>query len=344
MARPAPQAMSSRPMPAWKRSLRTAIRNGAELLEALGISSRYSAEQIVAASRFPVLVPLDYLQRMRRGDAADPLLRQVLPLDAELASPDGYNADPVGDRAAEIAPGVIQKYQGRALLIVSGACAVQCRYCFRREYPYDAAPRRSEDWRPALERLAQDAGLSEIILSGGDPLMLPDDYLAALAGQIAGLPQVRRLRVHTRLPIVLPDRVTTELVRWLTGTRLTPVVVVHANHAAELAGNCVAALGRLVGAGIAVYNQSVLLAGVNDDADTQVELCERLIELRVRPYYLHQLDRVRGAAHFEVPVRRGLALYEQMRRRLPGYALPAYVREVPGAAGKLPVTLEFERE
>jgi EF-P beta-lysylation protein EpmB len=291
-----------------------------------------------AARLFPVFAPLAYLARMQPGDVSDPLLLQVLPLAAELESPAGFTSDPVGDLPATAAPGLVAKYAGRALLVSTGACAVHCRYCFRRHYPYEGGPRSLDDWRPALEAIEADETIDEVLLSGGDPLTLADAHLAELVERLAEIPHLRRLRVHTRLPIMIPERVTDGLLAWLRGTRLTPIVVVHANHPSELGTDdddpVALALGRLVDAGIPVLNQAVLLAGVNDDADTLARLSRRLVDLRVLPYYLHQLDRVAGAAHFEVPVARGLALMEELRARLPGYAVPRYVQEVAGEPAK----------
>jgi EF-P beta-lysylation protein EpmB len=271
---------------------------------------------------------------MVKGDVADPLLRQVLPLADEQTVYPGYSSDPVGDSAATLSPGLLHKYAGRALLITTGACAVHCRYCFRRHFPYSEAPKSPADWQPAIDRIAADKSIDEVILSGGDPLTLVDAHLVELTGRIARISHVRRLRVHTRLPIVIPQRVTTELIDWLVGTRLTPIIVVHANHAQEIDEATAWALARLVDAGIPVLNQSVLLRGVNDNAEALIGLSRRLVDLRVMPYYLHQLDRVAGGAHFDVPIGRGLKLIESMRRALPGYAVPRYVQEVEGETHK----------
>jgi EF-P beta-lysylation protein EpmB len=229
---------------------------------------------------------------------------------------------------------LLQKYHGRVLLIMTGACAVHCRYCFRRNFAYADAPRTAIDWRPALEEIAADASLREAILSGGDPLTLIDARLAEFVQQLAAIPHLRRLRFHTRLPIMIPERVTDELIALLRGSRLTPILVVHANHANELDEHVAAALAKLADAGIVLLNQAVLLAGVNDSAEAQAALCERLVDLRVVPYYLHQLDPVAGAAHFEVPIDTGRRIINQLRERLPGYAVPRYVAEIPGEASK----------
>lgn len=323
--------------PSWKRALAEAVRDPDELLRLLRLPDSLRERARRAAERFGLLVPRGFLERMRPGDGSDPLLRQVLPLDAELEERPGFVPDPLGEAQAAVAPGVLRKYAGRALLVLTGACAVNCRYCFRREFPYEEVPTGAEAWSLALGALAGDDSLKEIILSGGDPLLLSDSSLERIVASIAELPSVQRLRIHSRLPIVLPERVTPRLLGWLGGTRLSPILVVHANHPAELDGPCAEALLELGRAGIPVLNQAVLLRGVNDDANVLAALSERLFELRVLPYYLHQLDPVRGAAHFHVPEARGHELMEQLRRRLPGYLVPRYVREDPGAAHKTPI-------
>lgn len=322
----------------WQRQLAGAVRNSNELLTTLGLAGSVSAGAEAAAAEFPVLVPHSYLFRMRREDPADPLLRQVLAREEEGLEPEGFRVDPVGDDLAQRAPGLLQKYHGRVLLITTGACAVHCRYCFRRHFPYAEAPHRPEDWQPALDLIAADPTIEEVILSGGDPLVLADDRLATLWQRLEAIPHLRRVRLHTRLPIVLPARVTSKLLTLLTTSRLQTVMVVHANHARELVADCAEALRRLVTAGgILVFNQAVLLAGVNDSVTALEDLSQVLIRLGIIPYYLHQLDRVLGAAHFEVPVSRGLELMEALRARVPGYALPRYVREVAGEKAKQPL-------
>lgn len=321
----------------WHGSLAQAVRDPDELIELLHLSDDYRGPARQAAELFPLLVPRSFLARMEPGNPRDPLLMQVLPLAIEAADVPRFVPDALQEERFRTAPGLLHKYAGRALLIATGSCAVHCRYCFRRHYPYGQEPRRLEDWRPALESIAADRSLREIILSGGDPLMLTDARLAALCRALDEIPHLRRLRLHTRLPIVLPDRVTRELLDLLTGGRLTPIVVVHANHANEIAGDCAEALRTLVRAGIATLNQAVLLRGINDSVEALVALCERLADLGVMPYYLHQLDRTAGTAHFEVPEDRGRALIEELRRRLPGYAVPQYVREIAGEPYKQPL-------
>ena len=321
----------------WRRSLAEAIRDPEVLLERLGLGREWLEPARRSARLFPLLVPASYLARIQPHDPHDPLLRQVLPLEDETHDVPGFVDDALDESAARRAPGLLQKYPGRALLIATGTCAVHCRYCFRRHYPYGEEPRRLEEWEPALTAIAADPSLHEVLLSGGDPLVLGDRRLAELCGRLDAIPHLRRLRIHTRLPIVLPDRVTPSLVDLLRSLRLTPIVVVHANHARELVGDCELAVRSLVQSGLTVLNQAVLLAGVNDSIDAQAALCERLVDLGVIPYYLHQLDRVAGTAHFDVPEQTGRAIVAELRRRLPGYAVPRYVREVPGVSHKVPL-------
>jgi EF-P beta-lysylation protein EpmB len=321
----------------WHRELAAAIRDPDVLIDRLRLPEECRGPAHRAAKLFPLMVTESFLARMQPGDPHDPLLRQVLPLDAEFDDVPGFTADAVGDHAAQIAPGLLQKYAGRALMIATGACAIHCRYCFRRHFPYGDAPRRLDDWEPALSAIRADDSLREILLSGGDPLMLTDHRLSDLIDRLAEIPHLTRLRIHSRLPIVLPSRVTDALLEILASCRLTTIMVVHANHGCELASDCGVALRKLVRAGIPALNQAVLLRGVNDDVDTLAELCEELVNLGVMPYYLHQLDRVQGAAHFEVAEATGRALIAELRRRLPGYAVPEYVQEIPGASHKTPL-------
>ena len=319
----------------WQAAMKDAIRDPAELCRLLELPASIADDARRASHGFSVFVPRGYLARMRPGDLGDPLLRQVLPLATELNDAPGFVADPVDDTSATRQPGLLQKYAGRALLITTGTCAVHCRYCFRRHFPYSAGPRTLADWQPALEELAADETVHEVILSGGDPLAIVDSGLAELIDRLADIPHLRRLRIHTRLPIVIPERVTDELLATLRRSRLATIVVVHANHANELDAHVAGALSKMADGGIVLLNQAVLLRGVNDSVEAQADLCERLVDLRVMPYYLHQLDRVAGAAHFEVPVETGKQIIEALRARLPGYAVPRYVNEVPGETSKV---------
>ena len=319
----------------WQQAMKEAVRDPRELCRVLELPAEFEAPAIRAARLFPLFAPRSYLDRIERGNPRDPLLRQILPLDEEFDHPEGFSDDPVGDLEATKSPGLLQKYRGRVLMITTGACAIHCRYCFRRHFPYEHTPPSAEVWSESIRVIAADESIHEVILSGGDPLTIVDPLLAELADRLAAIPHLARLRIHTRLPIMIPERVNDELLAWLRGTRLTPIVVIHANHPAELQSTAAGAIGRLVDAGVPVINQSVLLRGVNDDLETLVALSERLVELRAMPYYLHQLDRVSGAAHFEVPVSRGLELIDELQSRLPGYAVPRYVREEAEAAHKI---------
>jgi KamA family protein len=307
---------------------------------------------------FPIFVPLEYAARIVPGDVHDPLLRQVLPSDQERLSNARFVSDPVGDQAARADGGLLQKYHGRALWVLTGVCPVHCRFCFRQHYDYSQQAAVSGRHMPAARQrtttptgsssaesfaerglawLRDHPSVEELIFSGGDPLSLEDDKLARLVTKLGQIGHLRRLRIHTRMPVMIPQRITSDLISALVASRMTVYFVVHINHAREVDAAVERGLGRLIDSGLPVLNQTVLLSGVNDNADALVALSQRLIDLRVLPYYLHQLDTVRGAAHFEVPIRRGRALVEELRRRLPGYAVPRYVREVAGAVAKTPI-------
>ncbi|MDX1626071.1 MAG: EF-P beta-lysylation protein EpmB [Wenzhouxiangellaceae bacterium] len=319
----------------WRDQLREGWRDARDLLAHLGLADhRFDLARDTA---FPVRVPRAFSDRMRRGDPTDPLLRQVLPLAVEDDEVPGFVDDPVGDDAASRGNGLLRKYGGRALLVTTGACAVHCRYCFRREFPYSSDQATPSSWDAIAAELAADDSVEEVILSGGDPWMLDDDRLGRLTRALARVPHLRRLRIHTRMPIVLPDRVDAGLASWLSSLPWQPVVVVHANHPAELAEDVAAAVARLREAGATIFNQAVLLAGVNDSVESLEGLMQRGFEIGIVPYYLHLLDRVRGSAHFEVPEARALELHEALRRRLPGYLVPRLVREQAGAPYKVPL-------
>jgi EF-P beta-lysylation protein EpmB len=321
---------------AWPSQLRDVVRSGRELLGLLGIDPREAGMSDAAAAEFPLKVPMAYVRRMRPGDPRDPLLLQVLAGASELLNAPGYGRDPVGETGpANPLPGIIQKYRGRALLIATGGCAIHCRYCFRRHFPYDDNRNSRFEWRQAAQHLANDPTISEVILSGGDPLVAGDEQLGELVDLLAAIPQVRRLRIHTRLPVVIPDRVTGSLLDAVCRDRLQTVVVIHSNHPNEIDASVEGAMARLGERGVTLLNQSVLLAQVNDSAATLSELSERLFGARVLPYYLHLLDPVRGAAHFEVPEERARALAGELANRLPGYLVPRLVRETAGAGSKI---------
>lgn len=321
----------------WKRSLREAITDPEELLGELGLEPELLVGACAASRSFALRVPRAFVARMRPGDPGDPLLRQVLPLDRETMDAPGFLDDPVGDRDSIGGTGVLHKYHGRVLLIATGACAVNCRYCFRRHFPYSEQNARRRQWRSALDYIAADESIREVILSGGDPLMLDTGALEDLVARLAAIPHVGRLRIHSRMPVVLPERLDGTFCDWLRRVPLQKVLVIHANHPAELDESVADALARAAATGTVLLNQAVLLRGVNDDAAVLEALGERLFACGVLPYYLHLLDRVRGAAHFEVPESRAGEIHRELRASTPGFLLPRLVREVPGAPAKTPV-------
>jgi len=321
----------------WQQELAAAVTDPAELLRILGLDPAQLPPIRAAETGFPLRVPRYFVNLMRRGDPGDPLLAQVLPQAVEDDPLPGFSSDPVGELASRCDHGILKKYQGRALMIATGACAVHCRYCFRRDFPY---PGNSvlPHWRDALATLRELPDTRELILSGGDPLSLSDGRLGRLVAEAAKLPQLRTLRIHTRLPVVLPRRVTGQLVRVLSDSDLRTLVVIHANHPHEITPELGVALQKLATAGVSLLNQSVLLKSINDDADTLSTLSEALFGIGVMPYYLHLLDPVAGAARFDVPLRQAKQLMEEMRLRLPGYLVPRMVREIPGEPCKTPIS------
>jgi EF-P beta-lysylation protein EpmB len=320
----------------WQALWRDALRDPVDLLEGLGLLGLAARVSTTAQAQFPLRVPRGYAARMRHGDPADPLLRQVLPLDDEDRVVPGFSLDAVGDGAAKGGTGVIHKYDGRALLIATGSCAIHCRYCFRRHFPYAEETAAAAGWAPALAYLRGDPSVHEVILSGGDPLSLATAKLSELTEALRTLPQVTRLRIHTRLPIVLPERIDEDFLQWIAALPWPTVMVVHANHANEIDDGVREACAALRARGVHLLNQAVLMRGVNDSADALVDLSEALFAGGVLPYYLHLLDRVQGTAHFEVPEAEALALREAIHARLPGYLVPRLVREIPGEPGKTP--------
>ena len=319
----------------WRRAWREAIREPAELLALLELPGLATDLSASAQAQFPMRVPRGFAARMRRGDPYDPLLRQVLPLVDEDRRVAGFHLDAVGDGAANAGAGVLHKYQGRALLVATGSCAVHCRYCFRRHYPYAEQTAAANHWQTAVDFLRADPSISELLLSGGDPLSLSTGKLAELTDTLRDLPSLRRIRLHTRLPVVLPERVDTALLEWIAGLPWPVSVVIHANHGNEIDRDVVRVLRELRQAGAILLNQSVLLRGVNDNVTALAGLSETLFDAGVLPYYLHQLDRVAGVAHYEVDDTRARALHSELQSMLPGYLVPRLVREVAGAPGKV---------
>lgn len=314
---------------AWQAELAASYSDPEQLLSFLGLA----ADTVLpgaTAGNFPFRVTRSFAARMAKGNPRDPLLLQVLPTSAEDAVVPGFTADPVGDGQAVVIPGVLHKYSGRVLLVVTGACAVNCRYCFRRSFPYAEQQLARSAEASALAYVAADETIEEVILSGGDPLLLSDSRLGRLIAALAEIPQLKRVRIHSRVPVVLPSRISDDFVCALTASRLEPVLVIHANHPNEWDADVGRALCTLQRAGVTLLNQAVLLRDINDDPEILAALSERFFRSGVLPYYLHLLDRARGTAHFDVPESRAVALHEQLRRMLPGYLVPRLVREEPG--------------
>ena len=322
----------------WQSAYRNAVTDPLELLALLGLSAAdfdISPEAIV---QFPLKVPRSFIARMRQGDPTDPLLLQVLPVGAEMNFYDGFSLlDPVGDTQAKSATGVLQKYKGRALLIATGACAIHCRYCFRRYYPYADEPAAANNWRETVDAIGNDPTVDEVILSGGDPLSLSTLKLQALTDALLKIQHVKRLRIHSRLPVTMPERIDDELLAWLASLPWPVTMVVHANHANEFDTPVDNAIANLRREGVTVLNQAVLLKGINDRVTALRDLSERGYDAGILPYYLHVLDRVQGAGHFHVDDERAMALHAELATQLSGYLVPRLVREIPGASGKTPL-------
>jgi EF-P beta-lysylation protein EpmB len=332
-----PQPIPATALRPWQEQLADLITDPHELLALLGLDPSQLDLAPTALDNFPLRVPRPYLARMRRGDPQDPLLLQVLPVGAELLDVPGYSSDPLQEQDANAVPGLLHKYEGRVLLITTQSCAIHCRYCFRRHFPYaDNRPGRAQ-WQQALDYIAADPSITEVILSGGDPLATSNTYLEWLLQELGKIPHLQRLRLHTRLPLMLPDRVDRSLLDLLAAWRGQVVVVLHANHAQEFDAEVDAACARLRAIGVHLLNQSVLLKGINDSAEVLCNLSERLFAAGVLPYYLHQLDKVAGAAHFAVPDASALQVVAELRSRLPGYLVPQLVRETAGDSAKMPV-------
>lgn len=315
------------------------VRDPRELCELLELDfgafrERHLADIAAAHQSFRLRVPRSFVARMKKGQLDDPLLLQVLPQAQELLEVPGYTGDPLEEAEATASPGIIQKYQGRVLLMVSSACAIHCRYCFRRHFPYDEHRQSRNQWQEALASIAADSSIREVIFSGGDPLSASDRQLSWFVEQIEAIPHVSTLRIHTRLPIVIPDRVDQHCLEWMTPRRLKKVVVLHSNHAQEIDAQVGAAIQRMQELGIVLLNQAVLLKGVNDSAETLADLSHALFQNGVLPYYLHLLDKVAGAHHFDVDLERALALHGQLKSQLPGYLVPKLAREEAGAKSK----------
>jgi len=295
-----------------------------------------------AIESFPLRAPREFVERIKKGAPDDPLLKQILPVKDEEFDANGFTIDPLAEMDTQVVPGLLHKYHGRALLVVTGVCAIHCRYCFRRHFPYADSNPAKDRWQQAIDYLKKDSSISEIILSGGDPLSLPDHRLLDLIQKLADISHLKRFRIHSRIPIVLPDRVNEQMLKWLTNTRLKSVLVVHTNHGNELDKNVATAIQKLRDINIPVFNQSVLLKGINDSAEILAELSERLFDIGIIPYYLHMLDPVAGAAHFKVDEASARTIMLKLHKTLPGYLVPRLVREIAGVQYKIPIEMATE--
>ena len=293
------------------------------------LQAAYSANRL-----FQLKVPLSFIKRMDPGNINDPLLRQILPLGAETVSAPNFTPDPVADLSSNPLPGIIHKYHGRVLLVTTGACAVHCRYCFRREFPYNAQTASRKQWDVALDYIQADETIHEVILSGGDPLTLSDAKLAMLFDALNDISHVKTIRLHSRLPIVLPERIDHGFIATLNRSQKNLVMVIHANHANEISTQVADAVHTLKIHNVMVLNQSVLLRGVNNSLTSLVELSHALFDIGVLPYYLNLLDKVSGSTHFDVDERQAQQLHASMKRLLPGYLVPKLVGDIPDQPSK----------
>ncbi|PID47231.1 MAG: EF-P beta-lysylation protein EpmB [Proteobacteria bacterium] len=321
----------------WKQSLSNLLRDPEELCDLLALTGDERATVKAACGTFPLRIPRPYLSRMTPGDVQDPLLLQVLPQAAELVSVEGYTSDPLEEAEFTPIPGLLHKYHGRVLVVLNGSCAIHCRYCFRRHFPYQAHQVSSAQWGQVLQYIAADDSVTEVIFSGGDPLTCNDTVLSKRCADLAAIPHLKTLRLHTRLPIMIPQRIDHACLEWMAQTRLQIVMVIHSNHAQEIDHEVATALTDLASIGVVLLNQSVLLAGINDSVAALESLSRRLLECRVLPYYLHLLDKVTGAAHFDVAEEKVRALRDELSSRVPGYMVPKFVREQANEANKTPL-------
>ncbi|GAA03136.1 EF-P beta-lysylation protein EpmB [Photobacterium leiognathi] len=325
----------------WLNDLSNAISDPFTLLKLLKIDPTPWENGLAARKLFALRVPLSFVDKMEIGNPYDPLLRQILPLAQEFEVHQGYSVDPLEEQQNEI-PGLLHKYHNRVLLIVKGGCAVNCRYCFRRHFPYSDNKGNKRQWQQSLEYIAAHPEINEVILSGGDPLMAKDHELQWLIEHIAAIPHIKRLRIHSRLPVVIPNRITDALCQILTETRLQTILVTHINHANEIDDALKTAMQKLKQANVTLLNQGVLLKGVNDSVAALTDLSETLFDAGIQPYYLHVLDRVQGAAHFMVDDEIARQLMAGLITKVSGYLVPKLTREIGGRASKTPLDLLLE--
>ncbi len=321
----------------WQQSIKSAFTHLDDLLDYLQLDPDLCRNQSEACQQFSLLVPREFAALIERGNPEDPLLLQVLPQATEMEHVEGFVPDPTGEHSASLQPGLLQKYAGRVLWITTAACAIHCRYCFRRHFPYSGTATDKNGWGRAMQKIRTDPSISEFILSGGDPLMLTDDKLAEMVAALEAIPHIVRLRIHSRLPIILPHRITDRLIQLLADTRLQTVLVTHCNHAQEISPEIAPAMAKLKAAGTTLLNQTVLLRGVNSSTNALCDLSNALFSTNIIPYYLHLLDNVAGAAHFALSPGEAERLERSLREQLPGYLVPKVVYEQAGAKSKLPL-------
>lgn len=322
----------------WQKELSNVVTDPKKLLEMLEIDDNDYLQHFNARTLFPVRVPKPFISRMKKGDFNDPLLRQVMPLSDEFIISSGYSTDPLEEHDT-VAEGLLHKYKHRVLMIVKSGCAVNCRYCFRRHFPYAENSPNKQRWQSALNYIKEHQEINEVIFSGGDPLMASDEHLQWLIEQLEPIQHIKRLRIHSRLPVVIPQRITDILVKTLSETRLKATMVLHINHPNEIDNSVKYATEKLRRANIPLFNQSVLLKGVNDSANILCQLSEELFDIGIQPYYLHMFDPVQGVAHFDVCETQAKIIVKEMMATLPGFLMPKLVKEIAGEANKTPINL-----
>lgn len=313
----------------WQTLLQQAITDPQELLQLVELNDAIASISPVVMAQFPLRVPRSFVARMQKGNPHDPLLRQVLPIVDEEIMAEGFSTDPLQESQANTAPGILHKYKNRILLTIVGNCAIHCRYCFRRHFNYEDNTPGLTGLDDIIDYIKANPDIDEVIFSGGDPLLAQDSYLQIWAHAIQDIPHVKILRIHSRIPIVLPERITNEFIHWFSQLSIHPVLAIHCNHPNEINDEVGSALRRMRAAGIHLLNQSVLLKGINDSAATLIRLSQKLFHYGVMPYYLNLLDKTQGTAHFEIHLDQAKAIYEQILSSLPGYLVPKLVREVP---------------
>jgi EF-P beta-lysylation protein EpmB len=318
----------------WQTALQTAITDPAELFQLLDLDTNLLEGAYAAAKLFPLKVPRSLLARIQKQNINDPILKQLLPLGIEKIEVENYSKDPLQEKSANPVPGLLHKYHGRVLLTLTSVCGINCRYCFRRHFPYMENNPGTQGWQEALDYIAQDKSIVEVILSGGDPLIVSDHLLSEFSQKLTRIPHLTRLRIHSRMPIILPERITPEFIQWCSDLPLKVILVTHCNHPQELNESVAKAMQNLTKVGVTVLNQAVLLKGINDSAETLIDLSEELFRANILPYYLHILDKVEGAAHFDLDRKKAMELHWQITKQLPGFLVPKLACEEPGAPAK----------